>query len=230
MHTKTFEHKDLDYTFENCPATTGTDGTRFYTTPDGHKYPSVTTVTGFEKKAFFAEWRKKNPKESRRVLNRGNRFHDTIEKYLQNDLSICFDDASPLDRILFEQIKPELHKIDNIVAQEVPLYSSLLGLAGRVDCVADYDGKKSIIDFKGSTREKRKEDIDNYFMQATAYAIMFQERTGIKIDNIVILISSEDGAVQSFVDNPIKYTKKLYNCIKTYKSIQTNDFSSVSSS
>jgi genome maintenance exonuclease 1 len=131
-------------------------------------------------------------------------------------LSICFDDASPLDRILFEQIKPELHKIDNIVAQEVPLYSSLLGLAGRVDCVADYDGKKSIIDFKGSTREKRKEDIDNYFMQATAYAIMFQERTGIKIDNIVILISSEDGAVQSFVDNPIKYTKKLFNCIENY--------------
>ena len=220
MSKKHFVHRELDYTFEDYSSTTGIDGTRHYITPNGDKYPSVTTVTGFEKKEFFKEWRKKNPKESRRVLDRGNKLHKTIENYLKNVPSNLNKCDTPLDNILFDQLKPELNKIDNIVAQEVPLYSSLLGLAGTVDCVADYDGKKSIIDFKGSTREKQKEDIGNYFTQATAYAIMFQERTGIKIDNIVILISSEDGAVQAFSDNPIKYTKKLFNCIKNYCNLQ----------
>jgi len=216
MSIKRFDHRELDHIFESLRTVTGGDGSRYYCVPNGDKYPSVTTVTGHEKKAFFAEWRKNNPKESRRCLNRGNNLHDSIEKYLKNDPNYLNPFSSPMEQILLDQIKPELHKIDNIVAQEVPLYSSLLGLAGRVDCIADYDGKKSVIDFKSATREKRKSDIDNYFMQVTAYAIMFQELTGIPIDNIVILISSEDGTVQSFVDNPIKYARKLHECIKNY--------------
>jgi len=227
---KKFTHRELGYPFKSLPSVTGEDGSRYYSIPNGDKYPSVTTVTGYEKKEFFAEWRKNNPKESKRCLRRGNNLHDSIEKYLKNDPDYLNPFAPPMEHILFDQMKPELHKIDNIVAQEVPLYSSLLGLAGRVDCIAEYNGKTAIIDFKGSTREKRESDIDNYFMQVTAYAIMFQELTGISVDDVVVLISSEDGTVQSFVDNPIRYTKKLYNCIKSYKSIQTNDFSSVSSS
>ena len=216
MIAKKFNHVDVDYTFENLPTTYGSDGSRYYCTEDGKKYPSVTTVTGWEKKAFFAEWRKNNPEESRRVLNRGNKLHSAIEDYLNNEENPK-QSLAPNEQILFDQMQDELDRIDNIYAQEVPLWSSLLGLAGRVDCVAEYNGELSIIDYKGSTREKRKSDIGNYFMQATAYSIMFQERTGIKIDNIVILVSCEDGTVQSFVDNPINYTKSLYECIQGYR-------------
>ena len=215
MIAKKFNHVDVDCTFQNLPTTYGSDGSRYYCTEDGNKYPSVTTVTGWEKQAFFAEWRRNNPEESRRVLNRGNKLHSAIEDYLNNEENPK-ESLAPNEQILFDQMQDELDKIDNIYAQEVPLWSSLLKLAGRVDCVAEYNGELSIIDFKGSTREKRKSDIGNYFMQATAYSIMFQERTGIKIDNIVILVSCEDGTVQSFVDNPINYTKSLYECIQGY--------------
>ena len=123
----------------------------------------------------------------------------------------------PNDLELFIQIKDKLDKIDNIKALEFPLFGKTIGLAGRVDCIADFDGKLSIIDFKGSTREKRKEDIDNYMLQATAYALLWKETTGEEIDNFVILISCEDGAVQIFQDKPINHVKKLFDAIKKYK-------------
>jgi genome maintenance exonuclease 1 len=125
-------------------------------------------------------------------------------------------------KALFVLMQPELDKINNIVALETPLWSKILGLAGRVDCIAEYDGKLSIIDFKASTKEKRIQDIDNYFMQATAYALMFQERTGIVIDNFVILISCEDGLKQVFQDKPINYVKKLKQIIKKFKESNGN--------
>ena len=112
-----------------------------------------------------------------------------------------------------------LNNIDNVYAQEVPLYSKLLKLAGRVDCVAEYKGKLSIIDFKGSTREKRISDIDNYFQQATAYAIMWKELTGQTIDQIVILITSEDGSTQEIVDNPINHVASLRQTITDFQNL-----------
>ena len=155
-NNKTFTHVSLNHTFENLKCVTS-EGSRHYVTPDGDKYFSVTTVTGHKKKAFFAEWRKKNPKESVRVTRRGNHLHSLIEDYINNkELDPKGDEI-----LLFKQALPMLNKIDNVYAQEVPLYSKLLKLAGRVDCVAEYKGKLSIIDFKGSTREKRFSDIDN---------------------------------------------------------------------
>ena len=119
---------------------------------------------------------------------------------------------------LFNMLKPVLDEnIDNIVAQEVSLFSKALRLAGRVDCVADYNGVRSIIDFKGSTREKREEDIENYFLQATAYAIMWQELTGQSIKQIVILIASETGIAQVFTKNPLDYVQKLKEVIEAYE-------------
>lgn len=191
------------------------DGKRFYSTPDGD-YPSVTTVVGFKKQQFFAEWRSKNPEESIRVTSRGTKFHSLIEKYLNNE-EINLDEIHSGQKSLFLLLKPELDKIDNIQALETPLWSKTLGLAGRTDCIADYDGKLSIIDFKASTKEKRKQDIDNYFTQATAYALMYQERTGIIIKNFAILISCEDGLTQVFQNNPINYVKNLKNIIQEYK-------------
>jgi len=216
MDMKKFKHVVLEEAFKDLN-TVNKNGQRFYSTPEGH-YPSVTTVTGWEKRQFFAKWRAENPKESRRVLDRGNKLHNLIEDYINNRV----DDKTtgglnPFILDLFILLKPELDKINNVYAQEVPLWSSTLELAGRVDCVGEYDGKLSIIDFKGSTRIKRKEDIQNYFMQATAYAIMWQEMTGQKIDNIAILIATEQGESQVFQDNPIRYVKPLLKSIRDYQ-------------
>jgi len=176
-------------------------------------------VTGFKKSKFFAEWRAKNPKEAKRVTRRGNTFHKLIEDYINNEFNITEDKDKVRPDILelFLQLQPELDKIDNVVALEVPLWSESVGLAGRVDCIAEHDGELSIIDFKGATRSKKRADIENYFLQATAYALMWQDRTGQEINKFKILISCEDGEVQVFEGQPIQYTKQLYDTIQEYK-------------
>ena len=213
--TLKFTHVDDAEAFDDLEATTEDSGKRVYKTPSGISYPSVTTVVGFKKRAFFAEWRRKNPEESRRVLSRGNTLHSVIEDYLDNK-DIHMEDCGPNSWQLFEQLRPELDKINNVHAQEVPLYSDLLQLAGRVDCVAEYDGKLSIIDFKGSTRNKTADNIEEYFMQATAYAIMWQERTGTAIDQVVILMSCETGDTNAFVSSPVRHVKNLKKIIEEY--------------
>ena len=218
MDMKKFKHIVLEEAFSDLN-TVYENGQRFYHTPEG-QYPSVTTVTGWEKRKFFAKWRAENPAESRRVLSRGNKLHSLIEDYINNNLESVDTCELPI-KDLFIQIQPELNNIDNVLAQEVPLWSSTLELAGRVDCVGEYNGKLSIIDFKGSTRPKRKSDIKNYFMQATAYAIMWQEMTGKPIDNIVILIASEDGVPQVFEDKPNRYAKALLTAIRSYQEEMT---------
>jgi genome maintenance exonuclease 1 len=209
----TFLHKPI--VIENELKEVTIEGKRFYETPGGI-FPSVTTVVGWDKQNFFADWRRRNPEESKRVTSRGTKFHSLIENYLNNE-EIDFDNMIPNFKVLFNQLKPEIDKIQNIVAIETPLWSQTLGLAGRTDCIAEYDGKLSIIDFKASSKEKRKSDIENYFTQATAYALMFQERTGIIVDNFAILISCEDGIKQVFQDRPINYVKKLKQAITKYK-------------
>ena len=189
---------------EEISATTTNEGGRYYSTPKG-KLPSVTTVTGFKKSKFFAKWRAENPKEAKRVTTRGNTFHSLIEDYLNNEFEVERDKGEIRPDILelFLQLQPELDKIDNILALEVPLWSDTVGLAGRVDCVAEHDGELSII--------------ENYFLQATAYALMWQDRTGKEIKKFKILISCEDGTAQVFEGAPIQYTKKLYDTIQEYK-------------
>lgn len=117
---------------------------------------------------------------------------------------------------LFSILQEELEKIDNIHCLEGALWSELLGLAGRVDCIAEYNGKLSIIDFKTSTKPKTESQIENYFLQATAYAIMWAERTKQTIDQIVILVATDEGFSQVFVANPVDYVPKLRECIKQY--------------
>ena len=214
MNYKHFKHLPHHSQASDNAKTETTESGRVYDI-DGKKYPSVTTVTGFAKQAFFAEWRKNNPKEMTRVLDRGNKLHQCVEDYLNNKKPSP-DDWGPFIWQLFMQMKSELDKIDNVHAQEIALYSDLLHLAGRVDCVGEYDGKLSIIDFKGSTRDKKKEDIENYFQQATAYAIMWQEMFDKKIEQIVIIVSTDDGGVQVFKENPINYVKSLKRCIEDY--------------
>lgn len=213
MKQKNFIHEIVSLN-ENLESVEKNDQ-RFYSTPKG-VYPSVTTVTGWEKRKFFAEWRKNNPEEAKRTVSRGVKLHSLIEKYLKNEsIEEKKTDLFTLD--LFLQIKTFIDKIDKIKALETPLYSDLLRLAGRVDCIAEYEGKTSIIDFKGSTKAKRDKDIENYFMQATAYSIMWQELTGEKVNNLVIIISCDDGQTQVFEKKPIDYVKQLKECIISYE-------------
>jgi genome maintenance exonuclease 1 len=184
---------------------------RLYSTPDG-LFPSVTTVVGWEKQKKFAEWRKKNAKESQRVCDRGTSLHSKIESYILNEeVDMQVEDE------LFKLIKKEVDNINNIRAIEQPLWGKITGLAGRVDCIAEYKKEPSIIDFKASTMPKKKVDIENYFCQAAAYSLLWQERTGEAISNIVILIANEQGFCQIFKEKVINFIDPLKRAIDTYK-------------
>lgn len=187
------------------------NGIRMYTTPEG-TFPSVTNVVGWEKQKMFAEWREKNKKESQRVCDRGTLLHSKIESYLLNEDVQLNDEDN-----LFNLIKKEVDHINNVNAIEQPLWGKITGLAGRVDCIAEYKKEPSIIDFKASTYPKKKLDIENYFCQATAYSLLWQERTGEQVPNIVILIANEQGFCQVYKEKVINFIEPLKKSIDTYK-------------
>ena len=181
-------------------AVTKGDGLRLYEVGDGKWYPSVTTVTSHRKKDSILKWRKRvgeaeANKISGRASARGNKFHSMVESYLKNN-KVSFDDKSPLASFLFKTAKETLHRINNIHLLESPLYSDSLRIAGRVDCIAEFDGELAVIDFKTSTKEKKESWIENYFVQETAYAAMYYERSGVKVDKIVTIIATEEGGMQ----------------------------------
>lgn len=168
------------------------DGSRYYVTPTGEKYPSVTTVLSDYNKKAIVEWRKRVGDEkaneiSRKATSRGTSVHSIIEKYLKNE-QVKHEEMMPNVKSLFVRMKQELNKLNNIHALEENLFSHELGLAGTVDCVAEYDGVLSVVDFKTSTRLKKKDDIKNYFMQGAAYSTMFTEMTQLPIEQVVIMI------------------------------------------
>lgn len=219
MEMKKFHHVEKTWTLDDLKAKTTEEGRKYFT-EEGQSFPSVTTVTGHKKQAFFAEWRRKNPQEAKRVLVRGNKLHSVIEDYINNQ-EIDLTKIPANEAQLFIQLLPELNRIDNVYEQESPLWSATLGLAGRVDCVAEFDGVLSIIDFKGSTRRKSPSDIQEYFMQASAYAIMWHERTGTPIHQVVILMSCEDGHTEAFVSDPRKHVRQLKDIIESYKLVKS---------
>ena len=181
------------------------DGVRFYKLPKTDKYyPSVTSITSFKNAAFFKDWRKKIGEDeanriTARATQRGTAFHSIAEDYINGELDLDkYLDNNPLSVRMFQSAKDTLNRIDNIHCLESFLYSHYLGLAGRVDCIAEFDGELAVIDFKTSTKEKKEEHIENYFVQETAYAAMFLERTGIEVKKIVTLIATEEGSIQIF--------------------------------
>jgi len=217
---KVFTHIDLDYIFEDVEAETTENG-RKYKVPsvDGYVwYPSVTTVLGHDKKKFFEEWKKVpgNEKISNDAAERGNIIHDAIEKYLKNQNDYDKDLVEIRHKNIFNFMNLYLNKIDNVRALEVPLYSHTLKMAGRVDCVAEYEGSLSIIDFKGSNKIKQSKWIQNYFAQGAAYSIMWQEMTGIPIRNIVIIMGNEQGFCQVFREKVTDHVPSLFKTINRY--------------
>ena len=214
-----FKHLNI-HNFPNLKAKTTEQGRRYFV--EGNAYPSVTTVIGEMKKKSIIEWRRKVGEEeanaiSKRATTRGNKCHKLAEDYLSNKpLDRYRDDVLSLG--LFHQIRPYIDKINNIHALEESLYSHTLKLAGRVDCIAEYDNELAIIDFKTSTKFKREEWIQDYFSQETAYAIMFQELTGLKVKQLVTIIAVETGTPQVFIKKDIlTYVPKLKEYIDYYK-------------
>lgn len=194
-------------------------GKRFYITPNG-KYPSITSVLGAFPNPALVEWRRRVGDEeanriSKMASGRGTKTHLLCEKYLSNE-QIDKKEFMPNALESFYSIKPFLNRIDNIHKLEVPLYSDRLKVAGRCDGIAEYDGKLSIIDFKTSKKEKKEDWIGSYFLQATFYGLCYMELTGIKVDQIVILISVDDGQSQEFVKPLEPHMKPLISKIKEY--------------
>jgi genome maintenance exonuclease 1 len=216
---KVFTHTPRDHSIEYLDQI-NTDSGRFYRSPTGALYPSVTTVVGEDSKANIMAWRKRIGEEeankiSKKATSRGTRIHKLCEDYIDNaelDSNVSFNDSDN-----FIKLVPELHKIDNVVMQEERLYSDFLQMAGTVDCVAEYEGKLAIIDFKTSTKLKKQEYIKGYLCQATAYAIMFEERFGISVPRTVIIISVDNEDPQVFKQKRDDYTDELLAMRKRYK-------------
>ena len=193
---------------------TTTDGLRLYETPEGNKYPSITTILSVRNKSGLTEWRKRVGNDvanhiARTAAARGTKVHHMCEDYLNNE-NIDHHKKNFLPFCLFGQLKEKvLCNINNIHAQEAGLYSDKYKVAGRVDCIAEYNGVLSIIDFKTSTKERSDEWNENYYIQCSAYAEMYEERTGTEIDQIVILCVTEDGTVQEFVKEKFDYLDAL---------------------
>lgn len=184
---------------------------RLYETATGNKYPSVTTVLSAHNKDAIVAWRKRvGNEEANRIsvaaTRRGTKIHSIIESYLKNEDRPI---ENNLDLNRFISLEPYLENIDNIHVQERPLYSDHLRLAGTVDCIAEYDGRLSVIDFKTASKAKKKEWIHSYFMQCAAYAIMYEERTKRPITNLVVMISVEDDAPQIFFEKRDNWVKDL---------------------
>jgi genome maintenance exonuclease 1 len=215
---KTFIHHD----FAKLERIT-TPEVRLYKTPSGNSYPSVTSVTGLHTAKGIAEWRKRVGNEeanriSARASSRGTRVHQLCEDYLRFGKA----DADIFDQEMFGSIKFLLDQIDNIHCLETPLWSDHLQVAGTVDCIAEFQGKLSVIDFKTSSRPKDRDDIHNYFMQCAAYSVAFEERTGIPIGRLVIIMAVDNEEPRWFIekrDNWIGGFKKLRLEYKNLKNI-----------
>ena len=199
------------------------DGVRYYKVPGEDnlsRLVSITSVTSFNNRHIFEKWRKKvGEAEANRVnkqaTSRGTDMHTLTENYLLNVPEL--PKVQPLSETLFKIAKPELNKINNIYALEGALYSKVLGIAGTVDCIAEYNGELSIIDFKTSKKAKPKDWIEHYFVQAAAYACMFYELTNIPVKKLVILMACEDGDCVVYEEyDKMKYIKLLNGYIKDF--------------
>ena len=200
------------------------DGNRYYTTPEGKNYPSVTTVTGLMNRVWLQKWKdfvgeEKANKISGQAMARGSRYHYLQEDFINNKLTEERIKAlTPLDLMMFNQTKELTSRIGDIYMLEGSMYSNELEMAGRVDCIAEFAGKVSVIDFKTSTKPKSPSKIKGYFMQETAYATMFEERYGLPIERIVTIIAVEEtGRSQMFVEEPSNWIEPLKKLRTQYR-------------
>ena len=219
LKRKVFDHEKIDIGYEDLVATT-TESGRTYSTPDGSVYPSITTVLSILSEDGIKAWRARVGEEQANIIsgkasNRGTQVHSIVEKYLNNEDTT---ENLPHIRQSLQNLRPVLDdNIGKIYGLEVPLFSHHLKLAGRCDCIAEFNGVPSIIDFKTSKKIKKKEWITNYFAQGAAYAIMWEERTGISIPNIVIIMDVDHEKPCVFVEHRDNWTGLLNDTINKYR-------------
>ena len=219
-----FNHVEIDY-----PSLTREmiDGVRYYDTPDGKKLVSITSVISHYNREVFREWRARvGNAEANRVTkqatSRGTDMHTLAENYLCNRK---LPPVQPLSEYLFKQAKPDIDKIDNIHAIEQSLFSNELGIAGSVDCIAEFEGELAIIDFKTSKKPKPREWIDSHFVQCAAYACMLYEMTGIMVKKFVIIMSCENGEVEIYEEyNKRKYINLLSEYIREFVEFKLQEY------
>ena len=202
--------------------TTEMEKMRYYILPNGSTAISMTTLLGAmvsDKK--ISEWKKKVGEEkaakiSLEATNRGKNYHSLMESYLQNQLKE--DELDPFQIETLTNARKRVDKIDNVMCIEKSLFSETYRIAGTVDCIAEYDGVLSIIDHKTAARPKKEEWIQNYFLQETGYSLMFEELTGIKIDQIVTIISVKDSHYppQVFIKKSSDYKDQLIRLIEEF--------------
>ena len=214
-----FNHVDID--FPHLERET-IDGVRYYSVPDEEdllRLVSITSVTSHFNKEIFVKWRKKVGNEeadriTKKATSRGTDMHTLVEHHLKNE---SIPNVQPISEFLFKISKPELNKIDNIHALESSLYSKQLGIAGTVDCIAEYEGELAIIDFKTSKKPKPREWIDHYFVQCMAYGCMLYELTGISVKKLVIIMACENGECIVYEErDKSKYIKLLTQYIRKF--------------
>lgn len=203
----------------NCAIEKKIKGKRHYEVPSGGVYPSVTTVLSIIPNPKLQAWINAvgEPVANYARIQgakRGEEFHSIVEDYLK---------CQPLDKYkrvlskgLFQQAVPALMDISVIQIQEQVLWSDALKVAGRVDCIANYLGVPSVIDFKTATRPKVESDIQNYFQQATCYSLMYEERANIKVEQIVIIVSCESGDMQVIIKDRKDYIEALKSTLDQY--------------
>tara|TARA_A100001011_G_C14057305_1_gene734605 strand:- start:115 stop:801 length:687 start_codon:yes stop_codon:yes gene_type:complete len=215
-----FKHEEVDLGYKELDTITMDDGTRQYLTLDGNSYPSVTTVLSILNEEKIRKWKEKVGKEKAEQIgkvarDRGTSVHEIIEKFLNNEST---DGYLPHITQSLNNLKPLLEKrLTKVYAQEVALYSDHLELAGRCDCVAEFDGELTIIDFKTSRFPKKKQHISNYFIQGSAYAIMWEERTGMPVSSVSIVMDVDNFHPCVYKEKRDSWTEILKETIQKYK-------------
>ena len=215
---KNFNHvgSNLD-----CELKTETvDGKRIYETPNGDKYISITSLLSNLSKASIQKWRERvGEDEARKITTqasrRGTSVHNICEAYIKNEYG-HLDGSMPNEVDLFSSIQPLLNRIDNIHVVEGSMWSDHLKLAGRTDLIGEFDNRLSVIDYKTSSKKKTWEMCNQYFMQGTFYAIAYEERTGIPVDTIVIIMAVENEQPLLFIEKRDRWIEPLKEIITKY--------------
>jgi len=222
-----FNHVDLDLPTLDRETI---DGVRYYQTPEGNKkLVSITSVISYINRQIFIDWRKKVGAEeadkiTRKATSRGTDYHTLAENHLDNK-EFEKGTVQPLSEILFLQSKDKLNSINNVHALESSLYSLELGIAGTVDCIAEYEGELAVIDFKTSKKPKPREWIDHYFVQCAAYACMLFEMTGIMVKKFVIIMSCENGDCVTYEEyDKRKYINLLSEYVREFVEYKLQDY------
>ena len=219
-----FNHVDLDLPSLDRETI---DGVSYYDIPGESKLVSITSITSWINREIFRSWRarvgnEEADKVTKAATSRGTDMHTLTENYLLNEE---LPTVQPLSDFLFKQSKPQLNLIDNIHAIEKPLYSLRLGVAGTVDCIAEYEGELAVIDFKTSKKPKPRKWIDHYFVQCAAYACMLYEMKEIPVKKFVIIMSCENGEVKVYEErNKAKYIKLLSEYIGEFVNFKLQEY------